>query len=132
MDTANNLNALIDHYWNEFKVADPSRVFGYSKDVRLFRKELRTKHRPLTLIQDIADAHKHCTLNRQSRMLTSHQQTSPRSMGWGEAEYGIAEWNESHAMVVTLDDGSRENFARIVWDAVEVWRSLLGIEEEQD
>ena len=46
-------------------------------------------------------------------------------MGWGEAEYGIAEFGEDHAMVVSLDDGTAINFARVVWDAVETWIDLL-------
>ena len=46
-------------------------------------------------------------------------------MGWGGAEYGIAEFGEDHAMVVSLDDGTAENFAHVVHDAQITWAELL-------
>ena len=76
-------------------------------------------------MRDIADAHKHCEIDRANRRLTSNAQTLVRSMGWGEAEYGVAEFGEEHAMIVLLDDGSALNFARIVCDAIEIWNDRL-------
>ncbi len=57
--------------------------------------------------------------------MTSSSQTLVRSLRWGKAEYGIAEFGEDHAMVVSLDNGTAVNFARIVWDAIEHRKALL-------
>lgn len=125
MDVACHINALADHYWHEHSSVDPGRIDDQVDSPGQFRRHLCDQHVELASIRDIADAHKHCELDRANRRLTSNTQAHIRSMGWGEAEYGIAEFGEAHAMVVSFDDGTAENFARIVWDAVEIWTALL-------
>ena len=125
MDVACQMNALADHHWHEHSVITPDKIHGQIDNPGQFRRYLCDQHDELAILRDIADAHKHCELDRANRRLTSCSQTLVRAMGWGEAEYGIAEFGEDNAMIVSLDDGTAVNFARIVWDAMETWSDLL-------
>ena len=104
MDVACHLNAMIDHFWHEHKDINPANVFDQIESVGQFRHHICREHRQLGFIRDIANAHKHCELDRDGRSLTNSSQTDVRAMGWGEAEYGIAEFGEDQNAYANSDD----------------------------
>ena len=122
MNLANNLNNLIDYYWAFSSVNDPSKVFN-KKTSKAYRAELSKSNSNIGLIRDIADAHKHFKLSRVDRTLTSANQTSPKSIGFGQA-YGMS-YGGGELLITTLDSKEEIHFSIIVESVYEYWLDLL-------
>src|ERR1700722_4565835 len=93
-----NLNQMVDHYFHSYPAGHP-KLLGAST-VRALRTELRRGEPAFALIHDVADAHKHVILDRGNSQLTSSDQTSVRSLGYGEAEYGAGRYGGPPEVVV--------------------------------
>jgi len=118
-----SLNQMADHYFHSYPAGDP-KLLGAST-VGALRAELRRREPAFALIHDVADAHKHVKLDRGNRQLTSADQTSVRSLGYGEAQYGEGRYGGPPEVVVELDSGEKRRFSALV-DATEaMWQGLL-------
>ena len=118
MDLANNLNNIIEYYWHTFSDTNPDKVFNKTK-LKSFRNELAQNNQDISLIRDIADAHKHLRLSRPDRNLTNANQTAPKNLGYGQA-YGLA-YGGGEVLAITLDDGSEKYFSIIAEAAYKYW-----------
>jgi hypothetical protein len=118
-----NLNQMADYYFCSYPAGDP-KLFGLSNVTEL-RDELRKRYPAFALIHDVADAHKHVSLNRRSRQVTSTDQTNLRSLGYGEAEYGGGRYGSPSEVVVELDSGQKRHFSMLVDESAGMWQALL-------
>lgn len=118
-----SLNHMVDHYFHSCAAGDP-KLFGAST-VGALRTELRNREPAFALINDVADAHKHVTLGRRNRQVTSTDQTSVRPLGYGEAEYGYGRYGGGPEVVVELDSGNKRHFSALVDATLAMWRGLL-------
>jgi hypothetical protein len=124
MQAAAALNQMADHYWYGYSSENRAQVFNQTA-VGDFRRELAARSPNFGLIRDVAEAHKHVKLNRKDRLLTSAGQTTVDKLGYGEAEYGVAEWGGSSEVVIELDGGKRRHFSAALEDVVKMWESML-------
>jgi hypothetical protein len=122
--TAISLNQLADYFFHDFHNDAPHRVFR-EISVSGFRRELGVRFPNFTLIRDVAEAHKHVELNRSDRVLTSTDQTTVGSLGYGEAEFGIGTYGGAPEVVIELDSGGRRHFSAAIADVEKMWESLL-------
>ncbi|NQV81288.1 MAG: hypothetical protein HQ495_12100 [Alphaproteobacteria bacterium] len=119
---ANNMAARVFHHWEG---VDPTRIRG-AKNEGEYRNLLAAHECPdFALVRDVADAHKHVTLDRASRQVTNASQTHVDSLGWGEATWGEAKWGSPPELVISLDDGSKRPLDAIMENVIEMWDRLL-------
>ena len=123
MNFAVSLNQLVDYFWEEFR-SDPARVLG-ATTCSAFRSALRSSHPEFALIHDVADAHKHYKLTRQTRRVTEASQATLGALRWDDAVWDDARWDSPAEIVVTLDDGSKRSFATAAVATYEMWREKL-------
>jgi hypothetical protein len=123
MSAAVNLSHMAEHYLRSFPVGDP-KLLGASKLDQL-RAALDKREPAFSIVRDVADAHKHVTLDRKSRQITSADQTAVGSMGYGEAEYGYGKYGGGPELVVELDSKHRRHFSALVEATLAMWRALL-------
>ncbi len=124
MNLAVSLNQMADHFWHEYHESEVDRVFA-KDSVGGFRKALAEANSNFGLVRDVADAHKHVKLSRPDRVLTSAGQTTKGSLGWGEAEFGVAEYGGVEEMVIELDAGDRRHFSGVAEAVFEMWCGML-------
>jgi len=123
MNAAVALNQMADHYYRSFTAGD-GRLFGASSPNTL-RKVLAKQEPSFALLRDVAEAHKHVTLNRDDRQVTSADQTTVGTMGWGEAEFGYGQFGSPPELVVFLDSNEKRHFSALVDRTVIMWETLL-------
>jgi hypothetical protein len=123
MSAAVNLSHMAEHYLRSFTVGDP-KLLGASKLDQL-RTALDRRAPAFSIIRDVADAHKHVSLDRKGRQLTSADQTAVGSMGFGEAEFGYGKYGGGTELVVELDSGEKRHFSALVDATLAMWRGLL-------
>ena len=74
---ANNMAERVYHYWKD---TDRAQVFDANTESK-YRDELATREcGDFGLVRDVADAHKHLTLDRQSRRVSQASQTGVGSI----------------------------------------------------
>jgi hypothetical protein len=118
-----SINHMADHYFHSYPVGDP-KLLGAST-VRALRTELRRREPAFALVNDVADAQKHVELDRGNRQITSTDQTSVRSLGYGEGAYGEGRYGGVPEVVVELDSGDKRHFSALVDATLAMWRGLL-------
>jgi hypothetical protein len=119
---ANNMAARVLHYWRD---RDLSQVYGVSNE-RQYRDLLAEREcSEFALLRDVADAHKHVSLTRQSRKVTRSDQTGSGATGWGEGSYGEGVYGGGPQLVVTLDDGTKRPLTAIMANVIKMWERLL-------
>jgi hypothetical protein len=123
MNAAVALNQMADHYFHSLPTGDPRLLAASS--VRTLRDELGKQEPAFALIRDVADAHKHVKLDRKDRQVSSAEQTTVGSLGWGEAEFSYGRWGGAAELVVTLDSGRKRHFSALVDATFTMWKRLL-------
>jgi hypothetical protein len=123
MNAAVALNQMADHYFHSLPAGD-GRLLGASS-VGTLRDALERQEPAFSLIRDVADAHKHVKLDRKHRKLSSADQTNVGTMGWDDAEWGVAKWDSPPELVVTLDTGKRRHFRGLIETVFTMWQRLL-------
>ena len=124
MNLAVSLNQTADYFWNDYSSTDRDRVLG-AASLSKFREALSKKNPNFSVIRDVADAHKHLKLNRAERVLTSADQTGLGSIGWGEAEFGVAAYGGGEEVVIELDSGRTRHFSAVVNEVIVMWEDML-------
>ena len=77
------------------------------------------------LVWDIHDGHKHMTLDRKPRRITSADQTDISKLGYGEGGYGEGTFGGGDQIVVTLDDGSKRALTGVMRNVMAMWEATL-------
>jgi len=124
MQTAVALNQMADYFWHSYQTINPDLVF-FAENAGAFRKELAKKNLCFELIRDVAEAHKHVTLNRPGRSLTDARQTAVGATGFGEARFNEGPWGGGQSIVIELDDGSKAHLTMLIDQVVHLWGSML-------
>lgn len=125
MAVASNLAHMADYFFDDFS-GDPSKVLG-ATSLKDFRTALCKHSKDFALLRDVCDAHKHLSLNRADRSLTSAGQSTVQSLGWGKAKWGDARWGSPPEVVVVDDSGSNHHFRGLVKRTEEMWKNMLGM-----
>ena len=108
-----------------WKDTDRARVFDATSESK-YRHALATREcEDFALVRDVADAHKHLTLDRRSRRVSQASQTGVGSLGWGQARWGEGVWGGGPQLVVTLDDSTKRPLTAIMRNVMEMWERLL-------
>jgi len=116
----NNLSARAFHY---LLVTKPNELAG-AVDEGSYRNVLSAKYgNEFQIIRDVAEAHKHITLRRSNRVVTSYDQTKTKVSTWGTAKWGVDTWGGK--LVVTLDDGVEVSLRQTAEVVFRQWEELL-------
>lgn len=113
-----------DHVWHSYASVDPAKVLGTSSPSQ-YRSILAQLHPEFAIVRDVAEAHKHCSLDRLTRVVTNAAQTQPGSLGYGEGGYGTGPFGGGPSLIVELDDGSRVHLSAFVGYVCSMWEDLL-------
>ena len=114
--------ARVFHHWRDL---DPPQVYG-AADEGSYRSELAARECPdFGLVRDVADAHRHVTLDRPNRRLTGADQTGVGATAWGEAGFGEGVFGGGPQLVVTLDNDDKRPLTAIMKNVMEMWERLL-------
>ena len=124
MNAVVSLYHTVDHFWHSYHGVAPSHVWN-TKDVRQFRAEFARRDPNFAIIRDVAEAHKHMVLDRNSRALTDSSQTAVGSTGFGEAGFGQGPFGGGPSIVVKLDDGSKHHLSHVANEVKRSWLSML-------
>jgi len=114
---------MADHFWHSY-YSEPSKVLQTSSPGS-FRAVLADNHPEFAIVRDVAEAHKHCTLDRAIRVVTNSSQTAPGALGYGEGGFGTGPFGGGPSIIVTLDDGSRVHLSAFMGYVVSMWEALL-------
>lgn len=119
------LNQMADYLWHAYSNVEPNLVLSAASP-GAFRAELARRHVHFAIIRDVAEAHKHVTLDRGSRVLTEADQTAVGATGWGEADFGTGPYGGGPSVVVELDDGTKHHLSHSAKEVLQLWLSILG------
>ena len=86
MAVATTLAHMADYFFDDFS-GDSSKVLG-ATSLKDFRTALCKHSKDFALLRDVCDAHKHLRLDRANRSVTSADQSTVMSLGWGKAKWG--------------------------------------------
>lgn len=125
MSAVQNVNILAEHYWRHWRTVDPRRVAD-AASAGAFRTHLaQYECLEFQIVRDVADAHKHVTIDRRPRGVTMSMQTGLETLGWDQGAWDEMPWDGNQALVVTLDNGSKRTLEPIVDKVIAMWRRLL-------
>lgn len=124
MSAAVVLNHMADYVWHTYKALDPVRIFN-TKTCGDFRAELAIRNPHFAIIRDVAEAHKHLMLDRNSRVLTSTEQTSVGTTNWGNTGFGTGPFGGGPSIIVKLDDETKYHFAYLADEVRRIWVSMI-------
>lgn len=118
----NNIAARVYHHWKD---TDRAQVFNANSEGEYRNAIAARECEDFALVRDVADAHKHLSLDRPSRRVSRADQTGVGSLGWGQARWGEGVWGGGPQLVVTLDDGTKRPLTAIMQNVMEMWERLL-------
>lgn len=124
MNSAVALNQLADYFWRSYSTTDPALVF-HTANVGVFRDELGKRHPEFAIVRDVAEAHKHMSLNRIPRVVTGSVQTAVGSTGYGVSRYGTGPWGGGPSIVIDLDNGNHVHFSSMAKTVFDLWQAML-------
>jgi len=119
-----SLYHMADHFWHAYATTDPNRIFSTANS-GLFRAELANRNHRFAVLRDVAEAHKHMKLGRQTRVLTESKQTAVGSTGYGQAGYGTGPYGGGPSIVVELDDNTKHHLSYLAQEVRQLWLSML-------
>lgn len=125
----NNMAAWSFDYWSS---RDKAKLYSANND-RAYREMLARECPAFALVRDIADGHKHVSLDRKSRCVTKASQTTvewyPDAFGSGSGEDAYDPFNAfaigADWFVVTLDDGTKKAVHNVAHDVYSMWWTLV-------
>lgn len=130
-----SLNSFVDYWWHENNVTNPGALWRAPKagDLRnLIAKQVAA----FALLRDVAESHKHRTLSRPNKKVTTTDQTSSRSATWQdlrdvtwEMPTGLLHsWETADRMVIVdADDGSTLPVIELIVSVDAYFRKILGL-----
>ncbi len=122
ISNADTMAERIFHHWNK---NDQGKIAG-AATARQYRDYLKNNVcSDFGLVWDIHDGHKHMTLDRKPRQVTTADQTGISTMGYGQGGYGEGLYGGGPQMVVTLDDGSKRALSAVAKNVMSMWEKLL-------
>jgi hypothetical protein len=120
-----NADIMAERIWKYWIEKDQTRLAG-AKTASRYRIYLRENVCPdFGLVWDLHDGHKHVTLDRANRQVTSAAQTGVARMGYGQGGYGQGIYGGSDQIVIDLDDGSKRFLSEVMQNVMEMWSKLL-------
>ncbi|WP_281685006.1 hypothetical protein, partial [Thalassobaculum salexigens] len=122
---ASNLNNMAARTWSYWKKSHPININHTSSEGKYRDFVISNICDDFALIRDIADAHKHVELNRDSRRITRSSQTDSDSIKWDEGCWDEARWDSPEELIITLDDGSKRTFEAVANRVMNMWEELL-------
>ena len=115
---------LVDYRFKEME-ANGSTT-GLTRPSQL-REQLAPFCPLMDVINDVADAHKHCQLNDQSRYVFSATSVAPMSVDWDKFHWDEASWG-GHQVCVEKRDGTEVRPLMVVIQQVcRYWEGELGL-----
>jgi hypothetical protein len=109
-------------YWDK---NDQNHV-GNAKSVRQYRTYLRDKIcADFGLVWDVHDGHRHVSLDRPDRQVTSATQTGVSQIGFGEGSFGEGIFGGGDQMAIELDDHSKRALSAVMKNVMAMWDNLL-------
>jgi hypothetical protein len=109
-------------YWDK---NDQSQVAN-TQSVRQYRTYLRDKIcADFGLVWDVHDGHKHVTLDRPNRQVTSATQTGLSQIGFGEGRFGEGIFGGGDQIVIELDDHSKRALSGVMKNVMAMWDKLV-------
>jgi hypothetical protein len=118
---------MAERTWKYYRNSAPKKI-AYADSPRAYRKHLVGECPDFQLVWDICDGHKHVSLDRRDRKVSSAAQTGIRSTGGalGADAIGAAPLGGGTvSLIVTLDDGSVRNLVSILTNVIAMWEKLL-------
>lgn len=119
MNLAGALNNIAEYYWHTVNKENPVLVFNQTSPSK-YRSELAKQFRPYGLIRDVADSHKHLSLDRRDASVSNAQQVEPATVGYGEA-YGLC-YGGGETIKIELNNGQKEYFSVFAIEVYEYWK----------
>jgi hypothetical protein len=119
-------DTMAERVWNFYK-DNPGKIGG-ARTARAYRQFIVAKECPdFQLVWDVHDGHKHVSLRREGRKVTSAAQTGIRKIEGAFASDAFSEafQIERTDAVINLDDGTERIFSDVLRSVVEMWERLL-------
>lgn len=109
-------------YWHS---RDPGQVAGATSASK-YRSYLRESVcSDFGLVWDVHDGHKHMTLSRANREVSTSDQTGVGRMGFGEGGFGEGDYGGDDQIVIQLDDGSKRVLSAVMLAVMKMWETTL-------
>jgi len=118
------VDALVGHLYCWCEKNAPSEVDSIDDDTH-YRQHLGEKCPDLLLLRDIAKAQKHVKLVRGSPDISSADQVSSRTIGWGEGQWGGGRWGGPNQVVVNANSGKLRYVEAIVQKSLSFLQSEM-------
>jgi hypothetical protein len=98
------VDALAGHIWHWCR-ANALHEIEETQDDSDYRRRLSQKNDDFALVRDMAKAQKHIHLTRGTPQVSGADQVESRSLGWGQASWGVGRWGSPPQVVVDMEDG---------------------------
>jgi hypothetical protein len=103
---ASNADTLAERVFSYWSKRDSTQLAG-AKSASKYRSHLRENVCPdFGLVWDVHYGHKHVTIGRANRQVSTSEQTGVGKMGWGEGPFGEGVYGGG------VDDGQCHHFVR--------------------
>jgi hypothetical protein len=120
-----NADTLAERVFVYWSTRDPTQVAGATSASK-YRSHLRENVCPdFGLVWDVHDGHKHVTIGRANRQVSTSDQTGVGKMGWGEGSFGEGVYGGGDQMVIQLDDGSKRALSAVLLNVMAMWEETL-------
>lgn len=120
-----NADTMAERVFAHWHRLDPDQIAGAASASK-YRSHLREQVCPeFGLVWDVHDGHKHVTLGRTNRQVTTSDQTGVGRMGWGEGGFGEGLYGGGDQIVIQLDDGSRRPLSAVMLRVMKMWVEIL-------
>ena len=117
------IDALIEHICWE-KYSDQMKA-----DSRVFLEKLANENSNYKFVHEASNSLKHSVRTGKKSLTKGSNAVEIRSRGWGEAEYGVDEWNGPSMGLITFLDGKSSSLKFAMENLEKQWiASELGID----
>jgi hypothetical protein len=120
---ASNANIMAERMFVFWFEQDPSMV-AVAKSAYEYRTYLRQNFPDFGLVWDVDDGHKHMTIDRKPRQVTSATQTGIAKMGWGEGGWGEGLFGGGDQIIIQLDDHSKRALSAVMKNVMAMWEAI--------
>ena len=124
MNATVSANQMADWFFKNLE--RESKLPNGVKNIKGFRDFLVAQEcSDFQIAWDIADAHKHFELDRQTANVKAAHQTSQGALGWGQGGYGEGVYGGGPQIVVDFGNGKKRALSAPILKVVEMWVRLL-------
>src|SRR5262249_24799616 len=123
MAALNNIAAYAFNYWH----TSASATVYHANNEGEYRTQLANREcKDFAVLRDIAEGHKHVTLDRRFRQVTNADQIAMQYAGGAFSAAFSADFDiGGDQFVVTLDDGTKRRVRDIAENVLRMWEQLL-------